>query len=373
MPFCEYRPDRVGGPIHILNVFVNESIDRSSGRRVRDRLGENMAVGPCGISVGPAAHAVWVDDGGVGGARGRLESVGFGDLPDPFVARQDSEVMTTRAIVRTPDMPLSDWMSISGAALPPGGRADTRLGTSLLCGMTNVRVGLWWDSGIEDGGREGERFPTVPQRIAQLIARTFRTQALLLAEFTGRFPGPWRRYWHLSDGGYSDDLGVYELIRRRVPIIICVDATCDAGGTLAALANAIRKVRVDFAADIEFLSQAELDRIVAHRAVGTLDEVRFSTSPRSRKHAAIARVRYRGTLAQSVFLYVKATMTGDEPDDVVEYSRQHRLFPHQSVFDQFLDEAEWESYRALGRHCADPLCSSNGIEWLVDVWNALTG
>ena len=49
-------------------------------------------------------------------------------------------------------------------------------------------------------------------------------------------------------------------------------------------------------------------------------------------------------------LFIKPTLTGDEPLDVLEYRQQHRAFPQESTVDQFFDEAQWESYRALGEH-----------------------
>jgi hypothetical protein len=383
MPFERYRPDRTGGPVHIINVFANQSLDRTSGRRTRDRQGENMAIGPCGVSVGPASHAMWVRGPGTGDLSTKLRAVDQGYRPDPFVSRLDSEGENRSADLQTSDLRLSQWMALSGATLAPGTNADTRLGTSLLYGLANVRAGFWWDSGIEDGGRAGEPLPSVWQKIVRPLMPSLRAQRLLFAEFTGRFAGPCRRYWYLSDGGHADDLGVYELVRRRVPIIICADATRDADGGLAALAHAMRRVRVDFDATFEFLSASALDDLVADLAaagrplpqsvidvIGTLDDVRSEPNANSRKHAALARVRYEGTSTQSVFLYVKATITGDEPVDVIEYRRQHRLFPHQSVLDQFLDEAQWESYRELGLHCASPLFSHGGAQWLADVLNA---
>jgi hypothetical protein len=63
-------------------------------------------------------------------------------------------------------------------------------------------------------------------------------------------------------------------------------------------------------------------------------------------------------------------MTGDEPPDVLEYHREHPHFPHQSVFNQFLDEAQWESYRELGLHCASPLFTDRA-GWLANVLKAL--
>ena len=381
--FERYRPDLAGGPIHIINVFVNQSIDRESGRRTRDRQGDNMAIGPRGVSIGAASHAVWVHGGSPGDAQPWLRAVESTDLPAPFVPRVGPHAADAGGIVQTSRMRLSDWMAVSGATFTPGTYGGTRLGTSLLYGLSNVRAGFWWDSGIEDGSRAGEPVTAWIWRPIRWVKRRFRAQQLLLAEFTGRYAGPWRRYWYLSDGGHADDLAVYELVRRRVPIIICVDATQDADGGVAALAVMTRKVRVDFAASVEFLSTEELCAVAATleresrplpatltRALGTLDDVRSTPNANSRTHAAIARIRYDGTREPGVLLYVKPTITGDEPVDVFEYRRQHPRFPHQSVLNQSLDEAQWESYRELGLHCATPLFA-DGIRWLSAVREVL--
>jgi hypothetical protein len=55
----------------------------------------------------------------------------------------------------------------------------------------------------------------------------------------------------------------------------------------------------------------------------------------------------RGTL-----LYIKTSLTGDEPGDVLEYKLRQSVFPHQSTANQFFDESQFESYRALGQHTA---------------------
>ena len=49
-----------------------------------------------------------------------------------------------------------------------------------------------------------------------------------------------------------------------------------------------------------------------------------------------------------VLLYVKPAIYGDEPQDVLHYKRSHDTFPHETTADQFFDEAQFESYRALG-------------------------
>jgi hypothetical protein len=43
---------------------------------------------------------------------------------------------------------------------------------------------------------------------------------------------------------------------------------------------------------------------------------------------------------------------GDEPADILQYHRGHSPFPQETTADQFFDEAQWESYRALGYHIA---------------------
>ena len=51
----------------------------------------------------------------------------------------------------------------------------------------------------------------------------FRMQGMLLSEWRGRFYGASRRFWYLSDGGYFEVTGAYELLRRRLPFVIVTD------------------------------------------------------------------------------------------------------------------------------------------------------
>ena len=73
-----------------------------------------------------------------------------------------------------------------------------------------------------------------------------------------RFHGTARRLWYLSDGGNFENLGGYELIRRRLPLIVIIDAAADPDYDFDDLAGLVRKARLDFNAEIEFL---EPDRI----------------------------------------------------------------------------------------------------------------
>jgi len=70
----------------------------------------------------------------------------------------------------------------------------------------------------------------------------------------------------------------------------------------------------------------------------------------SQAHAALATIAYGENGTRSWLVYVKATLTGDEPEDVCHYHRAHSAFPQETTNDQFFDEAQWESYRRLGVH-----------------------
>jgi hypothetical protein len=55
-------------------------------------------------------------------------------------------------------------------------------------------------------------------------------------------------------------------------------------------------------------------------------------------------------------IYIKASLTGDEPPDVRHYGSHDPSFPHQATTDQFFDEAQFESYRRLGLHIIERIC-----------------
>jgi hypothetical protein len=141
-------------------------------------------------------------------------------------------------------------------------------------------------------------------------------------------------YVYLSDGGHFENLGLYEMVRRRCRLIVVSDAGCDPTYRFDDLANAIRKVRLDFGVEIDF--------------PGGLD-IAGPTVCRSR--VAVGRIAYStldSAATDGVLLYLKAALCGDEPVDVANYAAAHPLFPHQPTTNQWFEEAQFESYRRLG-------------------------
>ena len=212
-------------------------------------------------------------------------------------------------------------MAISGAAASPNMGFRTSAPFAFLMAMFNIRLG-WWTGNPAD---EDTWKRMVPERGGF---------AYLAKELLGS-TGNDSPYVYLSDGGHFENLGLYELVRRRCRFIIVSDAGCDPRFQFEDLGNAVRKCRIDFGVQID---------IDVH-----------DIEPEKRKsdrHCAVGSIRYpdgrRGTL-----LYLKPSLTQDEPADVQNYAAEHADFPHQTTGDQWFAESQFESYRKLGRHIAE--------------------
>ena len=377
------RPWQKGGPLHLINTTVNETVDARSGIQNQDRKGIGLAVGPTAVSLGVRHHLVASHDSGSD----------WQVFPsDPLahkVFKADSETPPER-------LSLGRWMSVSGAAFSAAAGANTTVPLAILCGMFNVRLGYWWNSGTGYGKRWFEKLlPVQSAFFDEMFARTHGTAGQL---------------WNISDGGHFENMAGYELIRRRLQVIVIVDAEADPDYTFQGLSDLVRKARLDFRAEIVFLNTDELNGPESDEAwqkapgavppsvrpyFGDLDALRRGkwdaedyrnargavdrrfalevdrTRP-SKAHAAMARVIYgdpdgSGEVQRSWLVYVKATLMGDEPEDVCHYHRGHVDFPQETTLDQFFDEAQWESYRRLGQHVGHRVLTPELFEHLKHV------
>ena len=169
-----------------------------------------------------------------------------------------------------------------------------------------------------------------------------------------------RGYVYLSDGGHFENLAVYELIRRRCRLIVACDADADGAYQFSDLLSLIEKARTDFGARIEIDFNAIRPADGAHEC------------PQS---WVMGKIYYdsRNANDTGTLILVKAGMPlrsaapGDAsvqklPDDVWRYYEQNATFPHQSTADQWFDELQFESYRALGEsigcHAADQIAKA---------------
>ena len=61
-------------------------------------------------------------------------------------------------------------------------------------------------------------------------------------------------------------------------------------------------------------------------------------------------------------VYIKSSLTGDEPADVMNYKKEDSAFPHDSTLNQWFSESQFESYRRLGHHVAFSVFEPAGAE-----------
>ncbi len=358
-----YEPHAKGGPLHIINVTFNETCSGKSQLEQRDRKGLPLAVGPCGLSVGRSHHVRWkVDQHTEKGTHVESPQHGVTD-PDQF-QMFPPRPGGTRAVE---NLSVGHWIALSGAAFGTGlGRLNS-LGFSLVTGLANLRLGYWWDSGVNPAARfQQEVFPTLGGWAGRCFSALFPVQSYLYDEWLARFHGPARRHWYLSDGGHFENTGVYELLRRRVSHVLCCDCGADPEYNFGDLANLVRKARIDFGAEVRFASRNQLRQAAAHQKlalpktllshIGLPMDFSEHKADGKQPHAVLAVVRFNhpspGGQRFTLLLFLKPALSGDEPLDVWEYDAQRKDFPQESTADQFFDEAQWESYRKLGEHTA---------------------
>jgi hypothetical protein len=224
---------------------------------------------------------------------------------------------------------LATATAISGAAVSPNQGYNSSPLVGFLLMLFNVRLG-WWlgNPRMRWFPKEGPTFSLTPA-LKELAGAT-----------TDK--GKWI---YLSDGGHFENLGLYEMIRRRCRLIVVSDAGCDPKFTFEDLGNAARKVFIDFGVSIEF-KRFNLKA----RANPPVPGARF----------AIGEITYPGSKLSGWLLYIKPTYQATERMDIRSYATQHGDFPHESTVDQWFSESQLESYRALGAHIVEFICAANG-------------
>ena len=221
---------------------------------------------------------------------------------------------------------LGTALAISGAAVSPnmGYHSSPLLGFLLM--LFNVRLGWWLGNPAQSGyGREGPTFSLVPL-LTELASRTTDS----------------KRWVYLSDGGHFENLGIYEMVRRRCRMIVVSDAGADPACAFEDLGNALRKIYIDLGASIDFEA---------------LDLSGRRTPPVAGTYCALGRITYPGSKVPGWLLYIKPGYHGDEPASIRSYAIAHTEFPNELTADQWFSELQFEAYRALGAHIAELICS----------------
>lgn len=308
------------GPYPVLNAALN--LVKGQDLAWQERKAESFVMTPlfCG-------YDVWLEEQDSPMLRGdRQAGVGAGQ-PDQrkellrFGYRKTEEYAFPAP--RGQGLFLGTAMGISGAAASPNMGFYTSAPTAFLMTVFNVRLGQWLGNPRH---KKTWKRPTPGWGLTYLLNELFAGTTDDAA------------YVYLSDGGHFDNMALYELVKRRCGLIIVCDAEADDKYDYRGVGSAIRKCRVDMGIDIDL----DLTDITPQEC-----------GKPSKKHCAVGTIHYENAdlnAPTGTIIYIKASLTGDEPTDLHNYKKTCGAFPHESTMDQWFSESQFESYRKLGYH-----------------------
>ena len=231
------------------------------------------------------------------------------------------------------DMSLARAASISGAAVAPNMGEKTSGTLSILTTIFNVRTGRWVPNPRSTASRG-------------LISRSLNAipAVLYLRELLGNANRD-DDFMYLSDGGHFENLGVYELFRRRCRYIVAVSAdieSIEGADALGNLGTALRMARVDFGVEVSIpslkplLRDPQTGRVLSYFAVG---ELRYGSVSGDGNEPP----------PTGTFVLIKTGLVDDSlTADLIQYLAGNPSFPYDSTLDQQFDQPQFESYRHLG-------------------------
>jgi hypothetical protein len=337
-------PPKSGGPVNSLSLFhvVNIALNVVSTKRLawQERKAESFTVSPlhCG-----AAY------------------LGFRASEDYGGKSKDNDKDRS-------GLSLGTAMAISGAAVSPNMGYHSSPSIALLLTLFNVRLG-WWLGNPGKAGKDTYTVEGPKWAVEPLFAEAFGLT---------NDDSP---YVYLSDGGHFENLGLYEMVRRRCRLIVVIDAGCDPDFAFEDLGNAVRKIYIDLGIRITFgdlgsladrpsgKSRSRAKRDAAALAIiDAADRTKGSkiAPPGKTPYYAVGVIHYREadhtkpdahdgtartdeTIENGYILYIKPAYHGTEKSaGIRSYATANPTFPHETTADQWFTESQLESYRSLG-------------------------
>lgn len=244
---------------------------------------------------------------------------------------------TGKVVEKAPDFDLGTAIAVSGAAASADMGSLTIRALTPTLALLNVRLAYWlpnpYYSRDEPYRYERERGGSLNFMWAEVFG--------LLNE-TGKNV-------YLSDGGHIENLGLYELLRRKCRLIIVVDCDKDGEMTMPSFVAVQRYARIDLGIRISLPWQKIAETTRTWMGFGANDKKAPEEGQTRGPHVAVGKIDY-GAGEAGYLVYVKPSLTGDENDYISDYARRHADYPHESTGDQFFSEEQFEVYRALGFH-----------------------
>jgi len=255
---------------------------------------------------------------------------------------------------------LASVITASGAAASPHWGYHTSPLTAFVMTLFNVRLGLWLPNPTNDRNDVRDLRQNRPPNAIRA----------LLADLMGRTTLE-NRAIYLSDGGHFDNLGLYEMLRRRCELIVVVDVGADPDCAFFDLGMAIRKAEIDLPVRVSMdpmriRSRAQIEEELAKDkrtdalaiATGRIEYLHAVRDLEAREDLSEAEAeieRVHDTRRSGRLVYIKPSLLDNTPTGVRAYARENAEFPHETTGDQFFSESQFESYHVLGWHQANQI------------------
>jgi hypothetical protein len=226
---------------------------------------------------------------------------------------------------------LGTAITLSGAAVSPNMGYHSSPLVAFVMTLFNVRLGAWLPN---PGWQTETGQPLIDQAKAARTGPTFAIPSLL-SELAG-LSDDRGEYVYLSDGGHFDNLGLYEMLRRRCRRIVVVDAGCDPDYGYFDLSHTLQRASLDLGVRVTFEPAIKAGR---------------TKLPPQITHGHIVYPKDGRIEQQSgQLLYIKPWLPAGAPIELTAFKRIKPDFPHDTTANQFFTESDFESYRALGEY-----------------------
>lgn len=346
------NPTSVVRPLHLVNTAVAPWW--SNDTRARRRRADNFVLSPVG---GGSDTTNWW----------KTDSIAAGKLT------------------------LATAISASGAAANPGAGfagsgPTTTFPVALSMSLLNLRLGYWLRLKETSAlNPYGNRFnPPLRHFLGRLSARILPNKERPIPNFV-----------EITDGGHFENLGLYELIRRRCKLIVVCDAEPDPKTSYASFTSAIRRVREDFGVEIKFNmtrdkypddnSKNEATKSGPQDLVArSVDDEYPSGALYATKGYFMASVTYpkndgqhihsypkpdgyrasavSNTEQNGLIIYLKSALISDVELTTKGYRGTNDQFPYDPTANQFFSPEQFEAYRDMGSKIAEQMISDLKLE-----------
>jgi hypothetical protein len=320
---------------HIVNVTLNVTAGKDTARA--ERKGEPFVITP--LHCGSASLGLDLS----GNRSGAYISTAHFAGADQETGPDDEQ----RGIT------LGTAIALSGAAVSPNMGYHSSFFVAFIMTLFNVRLGAWLPN---PGWQPPDGKTEMDASVTQRSGPTFAIPSLL-RELAG-LSDDRGKYIYLSDGGHFDNLGLYEMLRRRCRQIVVVDAGRDGAYGYFDLSHTLQRARIDLGIRVTFQPEIRVgaQKLEQSGAYGRIDYPATAAAPSQ-----------RGEL-----LYLKPWLPRGAPLEVRAFQRIKPNFPHDTTANQFFTESDFESYRRLGEHLATAALSEARSDCHLDeVFSAL--